>query len=277
MNNLTQEKRNSILRCLTEGCSIRSTSRIIGVHKRTVIKLLLQAGELSKQVFKSKVKDMDVEMVQADEIWSFVYKKQSRVLLTEMSYRNYGDQYIFIAMDRITKLILCYVVGKRNEDTTYEFISRLRKAVSARSKIQLITDGYGPYIKAIEQVFGADIEYAQIVKKYKSEVFGKGKLKYTRVKVTAISKNIIQGRFKSGNITTSHIERQNLTVRMHMRRLTRSTNGFSKKFENLKAAIHLHMFYYNFVRIHQNLQVTPAMQANITDKVWDFSDLFNST
>ena len=243
------QRASQAIRCLVEGCSVLSTSRLTGLNKNTVLKLLLLAGGKAERVLDTQVRNIDCRVVQADELWTFVGKKQERVRHGDPY--EYGDQYIYVALDAYSKLVIAFAVGKRDAYTTHQFVADLRNRLAGR--IQLSTDGFVAYPNSVETVFGADIDYAQ-TKKF----FGATRM---------------QGRPDLDLITTAHVERQNLTIRMSMRRLTRLTNAFSKRLRNLQAAAALHFAYYNFCRVHSTVEVTPAMEAEITDHVWTVEEL----
>lgn len=218
-----------------------------------------------------RVRDVDSVQIQVDEIWCYVGKKQKRV--TDRDPHQFGDQYVFVAIDPETKLVPTFAVGKRDGMTTFLFMNGLRKRL--RDRIQLTSDAFVPYIDATESVFWADVDYAQLVKLYGSQVeTGRERYSPSRITGTAISK--IQGNPDETFVCTSHVKRQNLTMRMSMRRFTRLPNGFSKRLKNLKAAVALHFAYYNFCRIHSTLDVTPAMEAGITDHVWSVEELLDA-
>ena len=251
LDNMTIDLQRATLavQCLVEGCSVRSTSRLTELSKSTVLKLLLLAGRKAERVMDTQVRHVDCRIVQADEIWTYVFKREDRIRYGDPY--EYGDQYIFVALDAYSKLVLTHTVGKRDAITTHRFIEDLSYRTAGR--IQLSTDGFPPYVGAVEDVFGADIDYAQTVAKS--------------------WKTTLQGRPDMELVSTAYVERQNLTIRSSMRRLTRMTNAFSKKLVNLQAAAALHFAYYNFCRIHGTLEVTPAMEAEITDHVWTIEEL----
>ncbi|KKM76784.1 hypothetical protein LCGC14_1376640 [marine sediment metagenome] len=251
MNILKKEKRLHVLSALVEGSSIRSTERMTGVHRDTILRFLVAAGEHCTQLLDENVQDLHCQQIQADEIWTFVCKKQKRIKEDE-SDEVIGDQYVFVAMDADTKLVLSFLVGKRTPANAIRFMQDLEGRLSDRT--QITTDGLVDYLDAVELAFGADIDYAQLVG-IPSEKF------------------VISGTPDQKDISTTYIERQNLTMRMRMRRFTRKTNGFSKKLQNLKAAVSLHFAHYNFCRVHQSLRVTPAMEAGLADHVWGLGDL----
>jgi IS1 family transposase len=269
MNVLKPEKKQAVLNALLEGCSIRATSRMTGVHKKTIMRLLVEVGERCADVMARQMQNIHCETIEADELWCFVGKKQRMLTPDEKLAGELGDQYTFVAFDPLTKLVPAFVVGKRTESTTLEFVRQLRARVPNR--IQLSTDGFQPYISAVKTVYGFQIDYAQIDKRYEAENPGPGR--YSPPKVTAVEIREITGSPSYYRICTSYVERNNLTVRMQIRRFTRLTMGFSRKLRNLKAAVALYFAHYNLCRVHGSLRVTPAMQAGITDHVWTLSDL----
>ena len=257
-----------VLQLLIEGCSVRSVERISGLHRDTILKLLVAAGEKCEKLLGRLIVNIRVEDVSADEIWGFVAKKQKA--LREDDDPNYGDAYCFVAMENTTKLVLNFALGKRNQATTDIFIEGLRHA-TAHSRFQITTDGFGPYVPAIVNTLEDRVDFAQLIKVYRATP--EGERRYSPAEVVSTEVVPVLGQPDPKKICTSHIERQNLTMRMQMRRLTRLTNAFSKKWENHWAALCLHFAYYNFCRIHKTLRVTPGMQAGITDRVWDISEL----
>ncbi|HEY9165593.1 MAG TPA: IS1 family transposase [Candidatus Kryptonia bacterium] len=215
--------------------------------------------------------NLQCRYVQVDELWGFVMKKQKQCTDEEKRIGRWGDQYVFVAMDSETKLVPAFSVGKRNADMAYDFMRELKMRITNR--FQLSTDKFAPYFDCVDEVFHDNIDYGQVLKMYGEE--GKGEKRYSPAKIIKVEITPMIGNPKKSRISTSHIERQNLTMRMQMRRFTRLTNAFSKKLTNLKCAVALHFFYYNFIRIHQTLRVTPAMQAKVTNRLWDWNDLLN--
>ncbi len=269
MNILKPEKKLAVLSALVEGNSVRSISRMTGVHKTTILRLLKEVGDNCARLLDEQMRDLTCRVIEADEVWSFVRKKQRRLTLEEKLNPELGDQYAYIALDPDTKLVPVFVVGKRDSATTFRFVQELRNRLITR--IQMSTDAFRPYVEAVESAFGADIDYAQLTKVYEAENPGPGR--YSPPKVTGVQVTEIAGRPERSKICTSYVERNNLTIRMQLRRFTRLTNGFSKKLENLKAALALHFAWYNFCRIHGSLRVTPAMAAGVTDRVWEIREL----
>ncbi len=269
MNILRHEKKLAVLAALVEGNSIRAVCRMTGVHKTTVLRLIKDVGDWCARLMDQKMRNLPCGEIEADEVWCFVGKKQRRATPEERLGGELGDQYTFIALDPRTKLIPVVIVGKRDRPTTFRFINELRQRIPGR--IQLSTDAWRAYRDAVEMVFGADIDYGQIIKTYASEWAGPGR--YSPPAVVGVEKFEISGRPESSRICTSYVERNNLTIRMHLRRFTRLTNGFSKKLANLKAMVALFVGYYNFCRIHGSLRVTPAMAAGLTDHIWELDEL----
>ncbi len=272
MNVTPKDKQIQILSALVEGNSIRSTERMTGVHRDTIMRLLVRIGNKSHKLMDSHTKDFHCKRLQIDEIWTFVKKKERRLTpLDRLRNHSYGDQYVFVALDADTRFIPIFMVGKRNRDTTTEFMSRLHGKVKNNGRIQLTTDGFGAYPMAVDDAFGTEVDFAQLVKIFVSEHIGPGRYAPPQIKETIST--IVNGNPDGKHVSTSYVERQNLTMRMQMRRFTRLTNAFSKKLENLKAALSLHFWHYNFMRIHRTLRVTPAMEAGITDHVWGWNEL----
>jgi len=271
MNRLKRERQIAILSMLVEGNSIRSTERMSGVHRDTIMRLVNRVGEHCLELLDERMTNFHCHLLQVDEIWTFVGKKEQRLNGREKRNPKIGDQYVFVALDAETKLIPAFTVGKRNGKTTHRFVREVKKRLNGNGRIQLTTDGFKPYLEAVENAFGADVDYAQLVKMYGAEPPGFGR--YAPPRVTEVVSTRINGNPDEQFISTSYVERHNLTMRMQMRRFTRLTNAFSKKLENLKAMLALYFAHYNFVRIHGTLRVTPAMAAGITNRLWTVEDL----
>lgn len=269
INKLSIERRAQILRCLVEGNSIRATSRIAGVAKNTVIKLLVDAGKACSEYQDKTLRNLSCKRLQCDETWSFCYAKQKNVPVQHRGQFGYGDVWTWTAIDADTKLIPSWLVGDRTAEIAYIFIQDL--ASRLKHRVQLTTDGLKAYLEAVEGVFGADIDYSMLIKLYGSDP--EGEKRYSPAKIISTEEKRIVGNPDPKHISTSCVERQNLTMRMSMRRFTRLTNGFSKKVENLAHAVSLHYMNYNFARIHRSLRVTPAMEAKVTDRLWDIEDI----
>ncbi len=263
------------LKLLVEGNSVRSTERITGIHRDTILNLLNVVGERCERVMAEKVKGVKVGYIEADEIWGFVQKKEGHKK-TEEDIKNtkIGDAYTFVGIEAKSKLVLAYHLGRRDSASALKFTEKLDHATAGI--FQLTTDGLAAYLSAVEETFGADIDYAQLVKTYKSDQTGNIDRRYSPGDFTGAKKVTINGNPDEEMISTSYVERQNLTMRMSMRRLTRLTNGFSKKWENFNKALALHFAYYNFCKVHQSLRVTPAMEAGIADHIWTMDELIGS-
>ena len=271
MRKLDTKTRALIIRLLVEGNSIRAASRIADVSKNTVNKLLIDAGAACAKYHDEHVRNVKASVIQCDEIWSFTYAKQKNVAAAKAAPEHAGDTWTWTAIDSDSKLIVSYMVGGRDSEYAIAFMDDLRDRLANR--VQLTTDGHKAYLEAVEGAFGGDVDYAQLIKLY-GDMGGKtAARKYSPAECTGIKKRTVEGNPDKGLISTSHVERQNLTMRMHMRRFTRLTNAFSKKVENHMHAVALHFMYYNFVKVHQTLKVTPAMEAGLTDRLWDIADL----
>lgn len=257
------------LKLLVEGCSVRTAERLTGIRRDTIIDLLLIAGERCERLMESLIRDVPVSDVQADELWSFVGKKEKRKTFEDDDML--GDSYCWVAIEARTKLVLTFVVGKRIATDALEFTRKLRRATSATKRFQLTTDGLQAYIQAVNLNLSDRCDFAQLIKIYSSP--REGEQRYSPGEVVEAVPVVISGNPNPYRICTSHVERQNLTMRMQIRRLTRLTNAFSKKYESHKAAIALHFAYYNFCKLHQTLRVTPAMEAGISDHIWAFAEL----
>jgi len=270
MNKLDTKTRSIILHMLCEGSSIRSVARITGTSKNTVSKLLVDAGKACAAYHESNVRNLQTTRVEVDEIWSFTYAKQKNVKTAKAAPENAGDTWTWTAIDADSKMIVSYLVGGRDAEYAMWFMDDLRSRLANR--VQLTSDGHRAYLEAVEGAFGSDVDYAQLIKIYgNAPVSFKGR--YSTADCTGIKKRAIEGRPDKSLVSTSYVERANLTMRMHMRRFTRLTNGFSKKVDNHAHAVALHMMYYNFVRIHKTLKTSPAMAAGVTDRLWDIADI----
>ena len=270
MNRLPIAERAQILTLLVEGNSLRSVTRITGKSINTVTKLLLDAGTACELYQLETLRNLPCKRIQCDEIWSFCGMKEKNVPEEQKGELGVGDVYTWTALDPDTKLIASFLVGKRNSSYAETFITDL--AGRLKNRVQLTTDGHKPYLTAVEKAFGAGIDFAQLVKIYgPAPTFDQRR--YSPAEFTSAEKTIITGNPDMDKVSTSHVERQNLTMRMGMRRFTRLTNGFSKKVFNLQCAVALHFMYYNFGRIHKTLRVTPAMEAGISDHVWSMEEI----
>ncbi len=271
---LALEKAESVLRLLVEGCSIRSIERLTGVHRDTVLSLLETVGEKCERLFDEKIQNISVSDVQCDEIWGFCGMKE------KTKHRNgkdaddtIGDAWCFVAIEKNLKLILAWHLGRRTAKDTEIFTEKLNDATSGN--FQINTDGFPAYKEAISYSLGTRVDFAQVIKIY--GIPEGVEYRYSPPQVIDTKKTAVFGRPDLEKATTSHIERQNLTIRMQMRRMTRLTNAFSKKFVNLRYAYALHFFHYNFMRVHSTLRVTPAMEACIANSIWSWQDLLAAT
>ncbi|OFV96987.1 MAG: hypothetical protein A3F68_05770 [Acidobacteria bacterium RIFCSPLOWO2_12_FULL_54_10] len=267
---LPVEKATAVLQLLLEGCSIRSTERITGVHRDTIMRLLLVAGDKCERLMKKHIHNVPVTDVQCDEMWGFVGKKEQNKWMTEVNNKNIGDAYCFVAFERNSKLVLTFHLGRRDQGSTYSFIGKLRNA-TADKRFQLSTDGFMGYPSAIDYALIDRCDYAQLVKVYTSP--REGEQRYSPADVVKAVPTPVMGNPDPKKICTSHVERNNLTMRMQIRRLTRLTNAFSKKWGNLKAALALYFAWYNFCRVHRTIRMTPAMEAGIVDRIWTIGEL----
>ncbi|HEV2232792.1 MAG TPA: IS1 family transposase [Terriglobia bacterium] len=268
MNRLSREKQAQIIAALVEGNSIRATARMMNVSKDTVVKLQVETGFASADYQDKAFQNLTCKRVQCDEIWAFCYAKQKNIPEEKKGQFGYGDVWTWVAIDADTKLIPSFTVGNRDAITARHLIDDLKGRL--KSKIQLTTDGLKVYADAVENSFGADIDYAMLVKTYESN---QEETRYSPAVCTSCERKPMMGNPDPKHISTSYIERQNLTMRMGIRRFTRLTNGFSKKVENHAAAVGLFYMHYNFCRVHKTLRVTPAMEAGLTDHIWTIEEM----
>jgi IS1 family transposase len=255
---------------LLEGNSIRSTERISGLDKNTIMRVLVLAGEKCEQVSDKMIRNVPVKDVQADEIWSFIGKKEKVVKADDDS--TLGDAYCFVGIESNNKLVLAWHLGRRTARDTEAFTEKLSEATTG--KFQFTTDGFRAYVDAVHMILGTRVDFAQLIKVYAASP--EGEHRYSPSEVISTEVVPVIGRPDPKRICTSHVERQNLTMRMQIRRFTRLTNAFSKKWENHYAALSLYFAYYNFVRIHSAIRVTPAMEAGLTDHVWTLKELLDN-
>lgn len=270
MNRLNTEKRVQILKCLVEGNSLRATARMCDVAFNTVLKFIPEIGEACADYQDKVFRNLKCKRIQCDEIWTYCYAKEKNVPADKKGTFGYGDVWTWVALDADTKLVPTFMVGDRSAKTAKIFMDDLAERLASR--VQLTTDGHKAYLNAVENAFGGDIDYAMLVKLYESSQV---ETRYSPAKYKGADKQVISGKPEAKNISTSYVERQNLTMRMCMRRFTRLTNGFSKKIENHVYHLSLHYMYYNFCRIHKTLRVTPAMETGITDHVWNLEEVVN--
>jgi IS1 family transposase len=270
MNKLSTQRRVQIVSALVEGNSITATSRIVDVSNNTVLKLLADLGDACA-IYQDKVfRDLKCKRIECDEIWSFVHAKEGHLPKELQGVFGYGDVYTWVALDAETKLVPCWNVGRRDAVSGEAFIKDLASRLANR--VQLSTDGFKVYLTAVEEAFGADIDYGMIVKVY-GHTQDEATKRYSPAECIGCEKEVIAGNPDMNLVSTSYIERQNLTMRMNMRRFTRLTNGFSKKIENHMHAIAIHYMHYNFCRIHKTLRCAPAMEAGVTAKLWSIEDM----
>lgn len=268
MNKLPAAKRAEILGMMVEGVSLRAISRLTGVSKNTIVKLLEDAGEAFSDYQYQTLRNLTCKRIQVDEVWCFCYAKQKNVAKAKAAPPQAGDIWTWTAIDADTKLMASWLVGSRDADAAQHFIGDL--ALRLVNRVQLTSDGHKPYLEAVEQSFGADIDYAMLVKIY-GDAPGEGR--YSPGVCVGAEQRRVEGRPDPAHVSTSYAERQNLSMRMGMRRFTRLTNAFSKKAENHAHGVAIYFMHYNFVRIHQTLRCTPAMAAGVTTKLWELADM----
>lgn len=271
MNKLTASQRVQVTGCLIEGCSVRATVRMTGVAKKTVMRLLREIGEVCEEYQDRTFRNLSCRRIQLDELWGFNYCKAKNVS-PEIAAKipGAGDVWLWVAIDAETKLVPCWKLGDRNAGTAFEFVHDLAGRLANR--IQLTTDGHRVYLTAVESAFGADIDYAMLVKMYGADR-EESRTRYSPAECIGCQSAVVTGRPDPNHISTSFVERQNWSVRTAMRRYTRLSNGFSRKIENHAAAVALNYFAYNFIRIHRTLRVSPAMAAGVTDRLWSVEEL----
>jgi IS1 family transposase len=270
MRKLDHKTRATILHLLCEGQSIRAVARVTGASKNTITKLLVDAGKACMAYHDENVRDVKAQRVQVDEIWSFIYAKQKNLAKAKAAPDGAGDTWTWTAIDADSKLIVSYFVGGRDGECAMWFMDDLRARLANR--VQLTSDGHKAYLEAVEGAFGGDIDYAMLVKIYGAAPEA-AKGRYSPAECVGARKEWIEGNPDPAHVSTSYAERNNLTMRMHMRRFTRLTNAFSKKVENHAYAVALHMMYYNFVRMHSKLRVSPAMAAGVSNRLWEIGDI----
>lgn len=269
MNILSFEKQVSAIAALCEGNSIRATERLVGAHRDTIMRLGVRIGQGCARLHNALMHDLQPQVVELDELWAYVGKKQARVELGEVQEK--GDQYTFLALDATNKAILSFYTGKRNAQSTRFFVSDLRQRVI--NSPQITSDGFPHYVPAITAIFGPQVDYAMLVKNYRVVQGNQAQIRYSPGAIVSVSRQVVAGRPDERRISTSYVERTNLTVRMSQRRFTRLTNGFSKKLENHQAAVALFVAHYNFCRVHEALRITPAMALGVSDHIWSVAEL----
>jgi IS1 family transposase len=269
MNKLSTEQRVRVVSNLVEGMSVNATTRVTGVAKNTVLKLLRDLGTACEQYQREHVRDLTCRRVQCDEIWQFVYSKQKNVPTKFQGQFGFGDVWTWVGIDADTKLIVAWHIGRRGAGAAGVFIDRLAKRI--KNRIQLTTDGHRAYLDAVDAAWATAVDYSMLVKLYGAEPAAEAR--YSPAACIGTRRQVISGNPDPAHVSTSFVERQNLTMRMQMRRYTRLTNAHSKKLENHRYATALHFVWYNFVRIHQTLRCTPAMEAGIENRLWSMEDL----
>jgi IS1 family transposase len=267
-NILKTEKKVAVISMLAEGASIRAIERITGIHGDTIGRLALRVGHACKKIMDEKMRGLTCKQIEVDEIWGFIGAKQKNASRAGV----YGDVWTFIALDADTKLIPSFVVGKRDAYHAKEFMSDLAGRLTNR--VQISSDSLRAYQEATERAFGSEVDYGQVVKTYAVTPLGRAAaVRYSPAEVVAVEKTIVSGAPQIDRISTSHIEKQNHTLRMHCRRLTRLTNAFSKKFENFEAAVALNFAYYNFCKTNRAIRMTPAQAAGVESSAWTVEEL----
>lgn len=269
MNKLSTEERRKVVACLVEGNSLRATTRMTGIHRTTIMKLLNDLGAACQAFQDATLRNLPCKRIQCDEIWSFVGCKEKNATV-EKKIEGQGDCWTWVGMDADTKLVCAWLVGGRDPDSAAVFMDDLAERLANR--VQLTTDGHRAYLTAVAGAFAGKVDYAMLVKMFGNQPHGP-QTRYSPAQCTGIKKVKISGDPDRVHVSTSFIERQNLTMRMSMRRFTRLTNAFSKKIENHMAAISLHYMHYNFCRIHQSLRITPAMAAGVSEHVWSLDEV----
>ena len=270
MNKLNHKARAQVLQMMAEGISLRAITRLTGISRTTLIKLLADAGQAFSEYLDRTLMNLPCKRIQVDEAWAFCYAKQKNVATAKAAPEGAGDIWTWVGLDAETKLVASFYVGGRDSDAAIVFMDDLAKRLANR--VQLTSDGHKAYLEAVEGAFGGDIDYAQLVKLY-GPTSESTKGRYSPADCTGIRKTPIEGKPDPKHISTSFVERSNLSIRMGNRRMTKLTNAFSKKAENHAHMMAIYFMHYNFVRIHQTLKITPAMAAGVTSKLWEISDM----
>ncbi len=273
MNKLDTKQRAQILAMLCEGMSMRAAAGLTDVSQNTVAKLLVEAGEACAIFHDKTVRGVTPQNVQADEIWSFTYAKQWNGSTAAAAPDGAGDTWTWTALDSDSKLLISYLVGKRDSEYALAFMSDLANRIEGR--FQLTADGHSVYVEVVEDSFGPDVDFARLIKHYSASMEGAPERRYSPAECTAAHMPIVQGKPNPSKVSTSHVERANLSIRMHMRRYPRRTDAFSKKFANHCHMVAIYTVFYNWLRIHKTLKVTPAQEAGLTDNVWEWADIID--
>jgi IS1 family transposase len=268
-NVLNKDKQIAVIAALAEGMAIRQIERMTEIHRDTIMRLGVRIGQGCARVMDEKMRDLDCRNIQVDEIWGFIQKKKRNLTPEDDSTR--GDVWTFCAIDAYSKLVPSYKVGKRDSLTANAFMSDLSSRL--KNRVQLSSDALAAYVEAVEQSFGANVDYGQVIKAYETDAHSTPERRYSPSKLVKVHTEVITGDPLPPFISTSYVERLNLTTRHHMKRLARLTIAFSKKLENFEAAVGLHFAYYNFVKVHKTLRCTPAMAADVERKIWTVGDL----
>ena len=274
MSKLSRNQEVAIIAALVEGNSIRSVERMTGCHRDSIMKLSVRVGEGCRRLHDARMRGLQVSLIEADEQWSFIGCKQKRVSDAEKRTGERGDCYVFVALDATSKAVLSYVIGKRTAENTVALAKDLRARVMNRP--QITADGFTPYPDAIEAAFGADVDFATVEKTYTATPGNQAAIRYSPGKIRGVEKTIVSGDPDPAAISTSYIERFNLTTRMSSRRFTRLTNAFSKKLDNHRAAIALQFAHYNFCRWHESIRCTPAMAVGVATHPWTIVELIDA-
>jgi IS1 family transposase len=270
MNRLDTKTRAQVISCLIEGCSIRSTVRMTGVAKKTVMRLLVEVGDVCADFQDKAFRNLTCRRLQLDEMWAWIYcKEKHRTQEIAKSHPDAGDIWLWVAVDADTKLVPCWTLGSRDLRTARDFVDDL--ASRLRNRVQITSDGHRPYVEAIERAFGSEVDYSILQKIYGAPL--ENETRYSPAQCIGVQERRVTGNPDPKHVSTSYIERQNWTVRTKMRRYTRLSNGFSRKLRNHEAATALNYFSYNFIQIHRTLRMSPAMAAGVTGKLWDVNDL----
>jgi IS1 family transposase len=268
-NVLNKDKQIAVIAALAEGMAIRQIERMTEIHRDTIMRLGVRIGQGCARIMDEKMRDLDCRNIQVDEIWGFIQKKKRNLTPEDDSTR--GDVWTFCAIDADTKVVPAYKVGKRDTVTANAFMNDLSSRL--KNRVQLSSDGLRAYVEAVELAFGADVDYGQVIKAYETDGHSTPERRYSPSKLVKVHTEVITGDPLPPFISTSYVERLNLTTRHHMKRLARLTIAFSKKLENFEAAVGLHFAYYNFVKVHKTLRCTPAMAADVERKIWTVGDL----